>query len=101
MGRDLSQTIINRKPSQAPKSRKELLYWLWFACKGQSDVDVFKAGPYYVVKIQNFLCGSKSCRIDMKSFEEWLYEITCMRWAVGLLDKNTSCIKYTEEMLRG
>lgn len=61
---------INKYKNKFPKTRKELLYYLWFGL-GMNHVNIFKEGPEYAIRIGNKIHATYLRTIDSLTFGGW------------------------------
>lgn len=73
---------IARPSDQIPRTRKELLYWLWYVAE-ISGFDIYKTGPKYEVRVSG-VCYSTGIRNLGMTTKIWWFDF--IRWVGTLKD---------------
>jgi hypothetical protein len=59
----------HRQPHEVPKTRKELVWYLWN--RGRTECNLVKEGPFYAAWVGTQIRATHARRIDAGSFEWW------------------------------
>ena len=62
-------TSRDMKPDHTPKTRKELVTYLWN--KGRTDCNLVKEGPFYAAIVGRQIRATHERALDRLTFEEW------------------------------
>jgi hypothetical protein len=73
---------IRNPDTERPRTRRELLKYLWFD-RDVTDCNIFKEGPYYAVQAGRVIGATHMRTIDSMTFSQWEQTVAKTRRAAA------------------